>query len=166
MDRRTFLLSTGPVLLSGRARGERASRPNILFAISDDQSFAHTGAMGDPVVRTPTFDRVAREGVLFRRAYCSSPSCTPSRGAILTGQAFWRLEQGANLWRTLPARFPVYPELLEAAGYHVGSTRKGCGRATRASTPRRHLSTNTSTAAGRAYSFRNKLRKERHEGTT
>ena len=127
MERRTFLLSTGLVLLTGRARGKRAPRPNILFAIADDQSFAHTGAMGDPVVRTPTFDRVAREGVLFTRAYCSSPSCTPSRGAILTGQAFWRLEQGANLWSTLPAKFPVYTELLEAAGYHVGFTRKGWG---------------------------------------
>ena len=39
------------------------ARPNILFCISDDQSYAHTGANGDPVVQTPAFDRVAREGL-------------------------------------------------------------------------------------------------------
>ena len=38
-------------------------RPNILFCISDDQSYAHTGANGDPVVKTPAFDRIAKEGL-------------------------------------------------------------------------------------------------------
>jgi N-sulfoglucosamine sulfohydrolase len=56
-------------------------RPSILFAISDDQAWAFTGANGNAGVKTPTFDRVAREGVLFPYAYCSSPSCTPSRAA-------------------------------------------------------------------------------------
>ncbi len=104
-----------------------SSRPNIVIAISDDQSFAHTGASGDPVVRTPNFDRTAAEGVRFSHAFCSSPSCTPSRGAILTGQDCYRLEEGVNLWSSLPARFETYPDLLEAAGYHVGYTRKGWG---------------------------------------
>ena len=40
---------------------------------------------------------------------------------------FWRLEEGANLWSTLPEKFKVYPDLLEAAGYRVGHTRKGWG---------------------------------------
>jgi len=62
------------------------SRPNILFCISDDQSWLHAGAMGDPVVKTPTFDRIAREGILFTHAFCDAPSCAPSRSAILTGQ--------------------------------------------------------------------------------
>jgi len=105
----------------------RDKRPNILFCISDDQTWVHTGIEGDPVVRTPTFDRIAREGVYFSHTYCASPSCTPSRGSVLTGQMFWRLEEGGNLWSTLPAHFPVYPDILEAAGYHVGFTRKGWG---------------------------------------
>ena len=62
------------------------TRPNILFAISDDQSWLHAGAYGDTVVRTPAFDRIACEGVLFTHAFTASPSCTPSRSAILTGQ--------------------------------------------------------------------------------
>lgn len=106
---------------------QREKRPNILFAISDDQSWLHTSAAGDPVVKTPHFDRVASTGVRFTHAFCSSPSCTPSRGAILTGQQFFRLEEGGNLWSTLPEKFPVYTTLLEKAGYHVGLQGKGWG---------------------------------------
>jgi N-sulfoglucosamine sulfohydrolase len=102
-------------------------RPNILFAIADDWGWPHAGAYGDPVVRTPTFDRLAREGVLFDHAYVASPSCTPSRAAILTGQWHWRLEESANLWSTLRRDYPVYPELLARAGYHVGLQGTGWG---------------------------------------
>jgi arylsulfatase A-like enzyme len=100
-------------------------RPNILFCLADDWSWPHASIAGDKVVKTPTFDRVARQGVLFENAFVSSPSCTPSRGAILTGQWHWRLEEGGNLYGTLPAKFDVYPDMLEEAGYHVGYTRKG-----------------------------------------
>src|SRR5438093_5120978 len=96
------------------------SRPNILLCIADDASWHHFGANGNKVCRTPNFDRVALEGVNFTRAFCSSPSCTPSRGALLTGQDFWRLEDGANLWSRWPNRFAVYPDPLAKAGYHVG----------------------------------------------
>jgi arylsulfatase A-like enzyme len=102
-------------------------RPNVVFAIADDWSWPHAGAYGDPVVKTPNFDRLAREGVVFTRAFCASPSCTPSRGAILTGQAVHRLEEGGNLWSRLPAKFAAYPDLLEARGYRVGLTGKGWG---------------------------------------
>jgi N-sulfoglucosamine sulfohydrolase len=101
-------------------------RPNILIAIADDWG-AHAGAYGDDVVQTPMFDRIAKEGILFEHAYISSPSCAPSRAAILTGQWHWRLETAANLFGPIPAKFPLYPDLLEAAGYFVGYTRKGWG---------------------------------------
>lgn len=102
-------------------------RPNILFCLADDWSWPHASIAEDKVVRTPTFDRVAREGVLFNNAFVTAPSCTPSRGSIVTGQWHWRLEEGGNLWSTLPAKFEVYPDILEQAGYHVGFTRKGWG---------------------------------------
>ena len=146
MDRRGFLRRAGLAAVGGalaggvlaplRVEAETAAeakpvradaRPNILFCIGDDWGWPFCGALGDKVVRTPVFDGVAREGVLFPHAYCASPSCTPSRGSILTGQMFWRLEEGGNLWSTLPKKFQVYPDLLEAAGYHVGLMRKGWG---------------------------------------
>ena len=101
-----------------------SERPNILFCISDDQSFPHTGFAGDPVVRTPAFDRVAEEGVIFTNAYISAPSCTPSRAAVLTGRNHWELQDTGNLWSTWPG-FPGYPELLADAGYRVGHCWKG-----------------------------------------
>ena len=86
------------------------NRPNILFCISDDQSYAHTGANGDPVIQTPAFDRVAREGIRFTRAFCDAPTCGPSRSAILTGQPIWRLEEAGNIHSTLPSKFLTYTE--------------------------------------------------------
>lgn len=104
------------------------SRPNIVFAIADDWGWPHAAAYGDRVVQTPTFDRVARAGVLFTNAYVSSPSCTPSRGAIVTGQDFWRLGAGANLHCDWPqGRYAEYPKLLAEAGYYVGTYRKSWG---------------------------------------
>ena len=100
------------------------SRPNILFCISDDQSWLHTGAMGDPVVKTPAFDRIAREGILFTHAFCDAPSCGPSRSAILTGQHVWRLEEAGNIHSRLPEKFATYVGLLGQAGYVVGSYSK------------------------------------------
>ena len=105
----------------------RQAQPNILLVIADDWSYPHAGAYRDATVSTPAFDRVAREGALFGHAFTAAPSCTPSRAALLTGQAVHRLAEGANLWGFLPARFPVYPDLLEAAGYAVGHTGKGWG---------------------------------------
>jgi len=104
-----------------------SSRPNILFCLADDWSWPHAGIYGDKVIKTPNFDRIAREGILFTHVVSAAPSCTPSRAAMLTGQAPHRLEEGANLYGFLPRKFPVYPNLLEKAGYAVGFTRKGWG---------------------------------------
>ncbi len=101
-------------------------RPNIIFAIADDWGWPHAGAYGDKVVRTPAFDSIARKGILFNHGYISSPSCTPSRNAILSGQHFFRLKEGANLWSAFPA-YPAYPRLLKDAGYFVGYKPKGWG---------------------------------------
>jgi uncharacterized sulfatase len=128
MNRRTFLRDAGGAALATAAFGANNERPNILFAIADDMSWAHMSCAGDPVIKTPAMDRVAREGIRFTHAYCCSPSCTPSRAALLTGQHIWRLKESGNLWSTLrKAEFPVFPDILETAGYHIGSFRKGWG---------------------------------------
>ncbi|QDU96196.1 sulfatase family protein [Lignipirellula cremea] len=102
-------------------------RPNILLAISDDQSFAHTSIAGYPAIQTPAFDRVAREGVLFTGAICGSPGCSPSRASLLTGRYPWQIEHAGTHASSFPASYAVYPELLEQAGYFVGYTGKGWG---------------------------------------
>jgi arylsulfatase A-like enzyme len=122
------LLSSSLMLLAGALAAAAADpRPNILYCLADDWSWPHAGVYGDRVIRTPTFDRVAREGMRFNYCFSAASSCTPSRAAMLTGQYPHRLEQGSCLWGFLPKKFPVYPDLLERAGYAVGSTRKGWG---------------------------------------
>lgn len=103
-------------------------RPNILFCIADDWGAPHASIYAnDSVVQTPTFDRIAKEGALFHNAYVSSPSCTPCRNSIMTGQWHWRLKGGANLYGTLPQEVETYSRLLQQAGYHTGSWRKSFG---------------------------------------
>jgi uncharacterized sulfatase len=113
--------------LSWGGCGSTPQRPNVLFVISDDQSWKHTGAMGDTNVSTPAFDRVAQGGVLFTHAFTAAPSCTPSRSAILSGQAIWRIGEAGLLMGTIPPDLPLFPLILEDAGYFVGFTGKGWG---------------------------------------
>jgi N-sulfoglucosamine sulfohydrolase len=120
-------LAFGAFCLTGISAEPNEKRPNILFCIADDWSWPHAGAYGDAVVKTPAFDRVAREGALFNFAFCAAPSCTASRGAILTGLAPHQLEAGGNLWSALPAKFQTFPDKLERAGYFVGVQGKGWG---------------------------------------
>ena len=134
LTRRSCLQTTGLSLtalkLFTRALHAEESirkRPNILFALADDWGWPHAGAYGDQVVKTPTFDRLAREGVLFDQAYVSSPSCTPCRNSLITGQQFYRLGEGANLWSTLDASKPNFMFLLRDDGYEIGHWRKAWG---------------------------------------
>lgn len=117
-----LVLAFAPASLPGQA-----ARPNILFCLADDHSWPHAGCYGDTAVKTPNLDRLAREGARFNHAFSAAPSCTPSRAAILTGQAPHRLKDGANLHSTLDRKHSVYPDMLEHAGYAVGATRKGWG---------------------------------------
>jgi uncharacterized sulfatase len=108
-----------------KAQGTR--RPNILFAIADDQSWLHNGAGGTRAVKTPAFDRVASTGVLFRNAFCPAPQCAPSRAALLTGRNIWQLEEAGTHASFFPKKFTVYPDVLKEHGYFIGLTGKGAG---------------------------------------
>jgi N-sulfoglucosamine sulfohydrolase len=123
-------------LAACQAKAAEVAKPNILFLFADDWAWPHASCLGAPQVRTPTFDRLVQEGVLFRNAHCAAPSCSPSRAAVLTGQWHWRLEEGANLRGALAAKFTVYPDLLEQAGYFIGLTGKGYGPGSIADRPR------------------------------
>ncbi|MBU4459357.1 MAG: sulfatase-like hydrolase/transferase, partial [Verrucomicrobia bacterium] len=109
------------------AGAAEVSRPNILFVIFDDWGWPHAGAYGCSWVKTPNFDRVAREGVLFRNAFTSNPKCSPCRASILTGRNSWQLEEAVCHFGIFPSKFAVYPDLMERAGHAVGLTGKGWG---------------------------------------
>jgi arylsulfatase A-like enzyme len=102
-----------------------AERPNILLAIADDASHPHMGAYGCRWIQTPAFDRVAREGLLFTRAYTPNAKCSPSRACILTGRNSWQLKAACNHIPYFPTEFPTYAEVLAQHGYFVGMTVKG-----------------------------------------
>lgn len=107
-------------------------RPNILFAFADDwgqyasaYSALETKPGPNSVVRTRHFDRIANEGVLFTNAFVNSPSCTPCRSSLLSGQYFFRTGRGAILQGAVwDDSIPSFPLLLRDAGYHIGQTYK------------------------------------------
>ena len=100
--------------------------PNILICITDDQSWVHTSFAGERAIATPAFDGVAKAGLYFSNAFCAAPSCSPSRGSIITGQEMWRLGEAANLFSAVPLELEKmsFPLLLEERGYYIGYTQK------------------------------------------
>ncbi len=107
-------------------------RPNILFAFADDwgrlaSAYAEVDGLDNynRVVKTPSFDRVAKAGVLFKNAFVTAPSCTPCRTSLLSGQYFFRCDRAAILQGAIwDGKVPAYPLLLQKAGYHIGQTYK------------------------------------------
>lgn len=129
---RNLVWGVACVLSASRFCAGDSPRPNVVVAFADDwgrfaSAYAQLDGAGTPndVVRTPNFDRVAKEGVLVRRAFVSAPSCTPCRSALLTGQHFWRTGRGSILRGAVwDGSIPSYPLLLRDAGYHLGETYK------------------------------------------
>ena len=132
MNTRCWLVLLACLSCSHALFAAEPRRPNILFAFADDWgryagAYAKLDGPGtiNDLVRTPNFDRVAREGVLFRRAFVAAPSCTPCRSALLSGQHFWRTGRGAILRGAVwDGSQPAFPLLLRDAGYHIGETYK------------------------------------------
>ena len=135
------------VITLGACSGKRfAERPNILFAISDDQSFPHTSFAGRTWINTPAFDRVATHGLYFTHCYAGSPGCAPSRSAIVTGRYPWQNEQAGQHAAGWLARYVPFVDVIAANGYHTGYTGKGVGPFKYGEAPLR-----SQNAAGEAY---------------
>ena len=98
-------------------------RPNILWICSDQQRFDTLGCYGNPFVRTPNLDRLADNGVLFERAYCQNPVCTPSRACFLTGR-YPRTTRTRQNGQSIPADEVLVTRLLAGAGYTCGLSGK------------------------------------------
>src|ERR1043166_9194660 len=108
----------GPAEQPARAPGPATNRVNILFLMDDQHRGDWLGAAGAKWMITPNLDRLAREGVLFRRAYSSAPSCLPARAALLTGLSPWN--HGCLGYRPIPERYAwEMPRLFTEAGYRT-----------------------------------------------
>ena len=125
-SRRDFLFSAAA--LSASAASAQQKRPNILFVIADDWGYNHAGVYGCDWIKTPNFDRVAKEGVRFTNCFTSNPKCSPSRATILTGRNTWQLREAINHMQHLSRRAsPSTRTCSKKAGYSVGMTGKGWG---------------------------------------
>jgi N-sulfoglucosamine sulfohydrolase len=122
-----LVVTFSPFFSKARAQVAAARRPNILLAIADDWGYGHASAYGCGWIKTPGFDRVAREGLLFTHAYTPNAKCAPSRACLLTGRNSWQLEAACNHICFFPAKFKTYCEALAEHGYFVGKTTKGWG---------------------------------------
>ncbi len=116
MNRRAFLRYTGAAISTGSLVLAQESRPNILLLMSDQHRADCIGAAGNPDIHTPNLDRLAKDGILFRNAWSTTPTCTPARAALLTGMNPWN--HGLLGYGVVAEHYPVeMPRLLHDAGY-------------------------------------------------
>jgi len=130
LNRRDFLrlASSGAALMAlpgampaAQPSASPAGRPNIIFLLTDDQRWNSLGCMGDPVLKTPHIDTLAREGTLFTHACVTTSICCCSRASIFTGQ--YTSRHGIRDFVTTftpEALARTYPALLRQRGYHTG----------------------------------------------
>ena len=135
ISRRLFLagLSAGAACCgcSTSRQGSAASRPNILFIMSDDHAAHAISAYDGRLIQTPHLDRLAKEGCLFTHVYATNSICTPSRASILTGQ--YSHMNGVPVFNKLdPAKITVAHRMQKAGYYtaligkwHLGSDPQG-----------------------------------------
>jgi len=99
---------------------ESSSRkPNFIIFFTDDQGYNDVGCFGSPFIRTPNFDRMAREGMKFTSFY-AQPVCGPSRAALMTGCYPIRIGEPGNRKNQHTVLHPeetTIPEVLKGAGY-------------------------------------------------
>lgn len=104
---------------------EIAERPNIVWIMAEDIS-TELACYGHPAVKTPNLDRLAQQGARYTQAFCTAPSCTPSRNAMITGVYQTRTDTQDQRRRdvTLPEGMRPITHLLRQNGYY---TALGCG---------------------------------------
>ncbi len=107
-----------------------AERPNIVLFVTDDQS-PDIGAMGNPAIQTPNMDALAKDGIVFEQAFCTTASCSASRSVILSGlhnhyngqyghQHSYHHFQSFDRVRSLPNRLTESDyETIRIGKYHV-----------------------------------------------
>jgi arylsulfatase A-like enzyme len=112
----TAMAAISPILQATSCLAATRQRPNIIFVLTDDHRYDCLGIAGHPFLKTPSMDRLAREGVLFENAFVTTSLCSPSRASFLTGQYASRhgVKNNFTPWREENVTFL---ELLKKQGY-------------------------------------------------
>jgi arylsulfatase A-like enzyme len=95
-----------------------ATRPNILFIMSDDHAAHAISAYGSRVNQTPNLDRLANAGMRFESCFCVNSICSPSRATIITGK--YSHLNGVPTFNRFDGSQPTVAKYLQASGYHTG----------------------------------------------
>jgi N-acetylglucosamine-6-sulfatase len=95
-----------------------AQRPNVLFVLCDDLRWDALGYAGNPHVKTPHIDRLAREAVQFKNAFCTTSLCSPSRASILSG-LYAHAHKVTDNFTEYPTALASFPGVLQEAGYET-----------------------------------------------
>jgi len=115
------IISTAIALTPFVSYASDTKRPNIIFILTDDHRMDALGYAGNPIIKTPTLDKLAREGVYFRNAMVTTPISAASRASILTG--LYERTHGYTFQQG-PLKKPymdiAYPVLLRENGYFTG----------------------------------------------
>ncbi len=121
-----FFLLTGSLLLVtaavglGAAAEPSARKPNFIFILTDDMSWADVACFGHPYAKTPNVDRMAKEGIKFTQFYACAQECAPARSALLTGRLPAKAGKLTNNGPGLDPAVPNVNKLLKTAGYATG----------------------------------------------
>lgn len=100
--------------------GVAAGSPNIILCMTDDQGWGDTGYNGHPHLKTPSLDRMSREGVTFTRFYSAAAMCSPTRGSCYTGRNPYRFGITFAMKGMLePKELPI-STVLKEKGYTTG----------------------------------------------
>ena len=113
-----LLLALAASLVPAARSAAAAERPNVVFILTDDQRWNCLGLADDPAMATPNLDRLGREGVYFRNAFCTTSLCSPSRASILGG-LYAHSHGVTNNFTEYPVDLPTFPRQLQAAGYET-----------------------------------------------
>ena len=123
--RRSFLKESAALmgamaLHPDQLRPAAVRRPNFVFITTDGHRPQALSLNGNPIVQTPNFDRIGREGIQFRNSFCVNALCSPSRASFLTGLYSHTTGCVDNNDREIPKETPLFTDFLRAAGYEVG----------------------------------------------
>jgi arylsulfatase A-like enzyme len=134
------LVWVSQVTLAGSVTAESQTKPNIVYIMADELGYYELSCLGNPQIKTPQIDGMAKEGIRFTQALAGSSVCAPTRCCLMTGKHSGHTSVRSNGGGTpLRAEEVTIGSLLKTAGYATGGFGKwGCGGRGSTGVPEKH----------------------------